>query len=791
MSDNPFESLRVNPYVKTYVGSPIEELRSTLGTLQTRHDTSLATMDQLARAYGNIKAVEGDQPYLDSYGQQLRKDIEEYSKAPEHATAGIMSMARDFAINPQLRSVQQTYKNYMADVADAREKAVSPFQEQKIKESLNRYTQAGGAEDLQVFKQTPFYEELDMQGLADKSVAGINTEIEKGVFDENGNLAGAYYEDEKGNRVQVKRTDTSPERVAFIAASRLLQDPQTRRELLDRYRYNQGKNPQTPQDLQNWVEAKYVQPVVEKYAGIDTSFSVSGNKGGSGSGNGNSVYSDFIFESNQPSYIVKEPFDVEKFETFRASGPYVFELDQKLEKGGESNAETYEIFNERQAMTETIRKGFEKGRGTDLNAEQLSVLEQFTDEEIRGLFYQDRDESGEAQNIIDIVRNGYEENPGEDYKKQIKNLLTNTQVTGSHRGISVGPQEDENISPALLSYFMDMLEYSDTPEGFFDTIENPSNYPITASTGLQYDWDEVGRMLKSDRFNLGEEQAQEMQDALKSYTGKSLFQQNLEDYITDEGIADISMSPQYVPASSVFVEIAKNGNITPDKTALDQASMLLANMMLPQGGGNMRSGIIQVVDPKDGKLKDWKDVYDNLSEREFFQWDKLELTQVGSTNAPGMFEVTIPFSSNRKDGVKQAVFQMALPDNSMFNLSKGIAENVQNRLDSEGSNVDNALLPVYISHSFPSITKQTSASALRNKNSTSDSLERLSFPGITQMETLLNVEKIVPQRNDSGRFYFEDEDENNILNEEFRTVELAVNGLIRRYWQLNADKNAE
>ena len=59
------------------------------------------------------------------------------------------------------------------------------------------------------------------------------------------------------------------------------------------------------------------------------------------------------------------------------------------------------------------------------------------------------------------------------------------------------------------------------------------------------------------------------------------------------------------------------------------------------------------------------------------------------------------------------------------------------------------------------------------------------------MERLLNVEKIVPQRNDSGRFYFEDEDENNILNEEFGTIELAVNSLIRRYFQLNADKNAE
>ncbi len=789
MSDNPFESLRVNPYVKTYVGSPIEELRNTLGTLQTRHDTSLATMDQLARAYGNIKAVEGDQPYLDSYGQQLKKDIEEYSKTPEHATAGIMSMARDFAINPQLRAVQQTYKNYMADVAAAREKGVSPFQEQKIKESLNRYTQAGGAEDLQVFRQTPFYEELDMQGIADKSVAGINTEIEKGQFDENGNLVGAYYEDENGNRVQVKRTDTTPQRVAFIAANRLLQDPQTRRELIDRYRYNQGKNPQTPQELQGWVESKYVQPVVEKYAGTDISFSVSGNKNGNGNKNG--VYSDFIFESNQPSYLVKEPFEVEKFEKFSTSGPYVFELDQKLEKGGASNAETYEIFNERQAMTETIRKGFEKGRGTNLTAEQLSVLEQFTDEEIRGLFYQDRDESVNAQNIIEIVRNGYEEDSSGNYKKQIENLLKDTQLTGSSQGIAVGPQEDEIISPALLDYFLEMLEYSDNPEAFFDTIENPSNYPITASTGKQYNWDEVGRMLKSDRFNLGEEQAQEMQDALKEYTGKTIFQQNLEDYITDEGIADISMSPQYVPASSVFVKIAKTGNITPDKDALDQASMLLASTMLPQGGGNMRPGVIQAVDPEDGKIKDWKDIYDKLDEKEFFQWDKLALTQVGSTNAPGMFEVTIPFSSNRKDGVKKAVFQMVLPDSNMLNISQGVASNVQKRLDSEGSNADSPLLPVYIAHSFPSITKQASASAVRNTNSTSDSLERLTFPGITQMETLLNVEKIVPQRNDSGRFYFEDEDENNILNEEFGTIELAVNSLIRRYFQLNANKNAE
>lgn len=785
---NPFEGLRVNPYVKTYVGSPIEELRTTLGALQTRHDQGLATMDQLARAYGAIKSVPGDQPWLKQYGDQLRQDIEEYSKAPEHSVAGIMSMARDFAINPQLQTVQQTYKNYMADIASAREKGVSPFQEQKITDALNRYTEAGGAESLQVFRQTPFYDELDMQGIADKAVSGINTEIEKGQFDEEGNLRGAYYTDEKGNRIQMKRTDTSPQRVAFIAASRLLQDPQTRRELIDRYRYNQNEAPKTPEDLQNWVEAKYVQPVVEKYAGTDISFSVSGSKGGSGTGGG-ALYDDFIFTSNQPSYLLKNAFDIDKFESFGTSGPYVFGLDQRVEKGGSSPAETYQIFNERQVMTDTIRKAFEEGRGSSFSSEQLSILKQFTDEEIRSLFYQDRDEFAEAQNVIGQLRDKLEANPNENYKELLEQHLRDIQRTGSYQGIALGPNEEEDISTDLTEYFAQMLKVSESPEQFFNIIENSSNYPMTANTGVRYNWNEVGNLLMSERFGLGQEQAKDLQDALQSFTSKTIFSQNLEDYITDVGISDISLTPQYVPASSVFAKVSKEGNVTVDTRAIDEAAMILKSFMLPDVNGNMRVGTVQAVDLEDGKIKDWKDIYDKISHPEYLKWDELELTQVGATNAPGMFEVTIPYDTSWGEGVGEAKFQVVLPDSSMANLSQGVAEKAKARLEADSENVDNPLLPVYIAHAFPSIVNGATANAVRNR--TSGSQERLSFHGVYAIEQLLKVDEIIPMRNDSGRFYFEDEEDNNILNEEFGTMELAVNALLRRYFTLQAAKDAE
>lgn len=797
---NPFDRLRVNPYVKSYVGSPIEELRTSLGALQKRHDTGLATMDQLARAYGKIKAVKGDQPYIDAYGQQLRKDIEEYSQAPEHATAGIMSMARDFALDPGLQRAQKTYADYMADVQKANEMGLSDFQRQKMTDAINAYTAAGGAESLQQYNRIPFYEELNMQEEADKALKGIQEVVDKGAFDEEGNLQGPAFYDEKGNIIQLKRGQITPERVRAIAASSLLQDPKTLRELRDRFRYNKQRSPESMEELYEWTRTKFVEPLVAKYATTDLEYSIKTPKGSSsGSGNTGGLGGGIPLQYQGASYITDSPFNVDEFEHYGSAGQYVAGLIEEVENLDQlpTPMDQYKKVNEINATTNAIRDALIKSPFTE---GQRNIIRQMTDEELRGLFAQERDETSEIFNAMEFIDTLIDSGiiTEENYQLELKKAFTKTGAYApeNHYGIPTTAGQDAKLaagrfegkvapttelSSSALNYLLELANASPSLDAFVQsTLE--AQYPQHYDTGAQFDWSQVGNLLR-DKYGLSEEDAKEMQVAFERNTDKSIWRNNLEDYLTDDRIMDIAVTPQFTHPGSVYQKEV-SGRMTEDPTVINQLNDLFRQQFAVGVNEKMRSGFMRTINDK-GQLVDFADVFDDLGGiGGGLNWTKAEIVGVGGINAPGMYEIMVPATSAEKgfdNEAKMARFPVMFTDRAMTNIDAFTADAAARRLKGNlTSDQENEYAAIYIAHSHAQ--EVANALDIANRNKTANTDLRLNFPGVDAVEEALNVDAIIPRLDRSGLYSFEDEDGNNILNERYQDINTAMFTLFHKFY---------
>jgi len=198
-----FDKFNATPYQRTYAGAPINEAMQVVKGLNVRAQQNIDAMDKTQLMLNDMPAVtDADKAFKQQYAASLNKKLEGIMDAPEHATAKVRSVAKEFAMDPTLKKVQATAKaaadwQTKFDEDPAKYGDVSAWQ---FQQALQSYNEAGGAEGGASFKAPALYEQIDVN----KWMRDNGKEIaanEKGIA----YVKGEFIHEETGERVSADR----------------------------------------------------------------------------------------------------------------------------------------------------------------------------------------------------------------------------------------------------------------------------------------------------------------------------------------------------------------------------------------------------------------------------------------------------------------------------------------------------------------------------------------------------------------------------------------------------------
>lgn len=221
--------LNTNPYVRTYVGAPIQEAVQAASALQQRHDKALTDMQQHEFALQQISGVSAaDKAYKDQYAAELAQEFDKLREAPEMAQQAIDSLAAKYKNDPTLRNMQQ----YAAKKAEWEKKfeenpeQFGPAARYEMMQAIKQYEQAGGAQKA-VFKAPALYERQDVNEFLRDNADAINASS-------NGKFR---YDDVHGTIVTESGEQISFERAQQVLNNALMADPKMRRQMQAEFNY--------------------------------------------------------------------------------------------------------------------------------------------------------------------------------------------------------------------------------------------------------------------------------------------------------------------------------------------------------------------------------------------------------------------------------------------------------------------------------------------------------------------------------------------------------------------------
>jgi hypothetical protein len=221
--------LNTNPYVRTYVGAPIQEAVQAASALQQRHDKALTDMQQHEFALQQISGVSAaDKAYKDQYAAELAQEFDKLREAPEMAQQAIDSLAAKYKNDPTLRNMQQ----YAAKKAEWEKKfeenpeQFGPAARYEMMQAIKQYEQAGGAQKA-VFKAPALYERQDVNQFLRDNADAINASS-------NGEFT---YDPVHGTIVTTSGEQISFERAQQVLNNALMADPKMRRQMQAEFNY--------------------------------------------------------------------------------------------------------------------------------------------------------------------------------------------------------------------------------------------------------------------------------------------------------------------------------------------------------------------------------------------------------------------------------------------------------------------------------------------------------------------------------------------------------------------------
>ena len=174
-----FDKFKVNPYVSTYAGAPIQEYKQTAGTLQQQMDKNLAAKDKIEILMSDIKAADVDKDFKAQKIAEYQKAIDAIGENPEYAQNKVRALSKEFAMDEDFKELQANQARLADMQSQIKEGDYSDFQLRKFTEELDRYRtpdEETGLSGLAAGRQmgdVNFYDEIAINEKVDDQVKGI------------------------------------------------------------------------------------------------------------------------------------------------------------------------------------------------------------------------------------------------------------------------------------------------------------------------------------------------------------------------------------------------------------------------------------------------------------------------------------------------------------------------------------------------------------------------------------------------------------------------------------------
>jgi hypothetical protein len=320
-----FDKFNVNPYISTYAGAPIDAFNKVASTLQQRMNVNLAKKNELELKMDEIKSMNIDEDFKRRKIAEYEQGLQEIADNPEYATAKVSELAKNVAMDEDLKLMIANRQQQAAIEKKIEENDYSDFQTYRYQQQLKKYNTPDekgrvGAEKGAKFTDVNFYEEVDLDKLVDERGKGIAS-YKSGDYEvtEDGTLIEKY-----------TREVIDPEKIQS-AVMGVYNNAKNRRQIEDEYaHYLRNTSEEEPryQSSKEYFLGQYASPAVDKYQKDNFIRSASAMPKGSGSGGFKSLGANVLYEG--PSVASNMLESIESSEDFQVAAAG---LVQKLKPG--------------------------------------------------------------------------------------------------------------------------------------------------------------------------------------------------------------------------------------------------------------------------------------------------------------------------------------------------------------------------------------------------------------------------------------------------------------------------
>lgn len=225
-----YDKYNVNPYIKTYVGAPVQAFQNTAGQLQKKYYDTIDRSNVMKQGLSKLESMAGDKAYLEQIKARYEGDIEKMLESPEMANRAVRTLAGEFMIDKDLQLISKNKAAFDKIEKELVDKKASHIQRAKFQDAIDRYNTLGGAAGGKAFTGMSVYEEQDLMDEFDKLVKGIKG-FESGVANMEVNPDGT-------RSIRTKSNDLIPVSKIRATALGLLNDPSVQRQLQDESNYH-------------------------------------------------------------------------------------------------------------------------------------------------------------------------------------------------------------------------------------------------------------------------------------------------------------------------------------------------------------------------------------------------------------------------------------------------------------------------------------------------------------------------------------------------------------------------
>jgi hypothetical protein len=824
-----YDKYNVNPYIKTYVGAPVQAFQNTAGQLQKKYYDTIDRSNVMKQGLSRLQSMTGDKAYLEQIKAKYEGDIEQMLENPELANRAVRTLAGEFMIDKDLQLISKNKTAFDKIEKELVDKKASHIQRAKFQDAIDRYNISGGAAKGQAFTGMAVYEEQDLMDEFDKLVKGI-----KGIESADSKLItgpdGSRY-------IQTTNHGQIPVDKIRATALGLLNDPSVQRQLQDESNYHNkvagvplkedGTYDETHEKYRSAQDVAdgYIRSVEAKYYSVDDSDKLTGGGKGrlgarkgtlKGGAFGNITQMDAEDEKRSYSWGIdpeKEP------EQVRAAYDEAVK-NMELFESGEADVEEYSVVE--YAKDEALVIGHNRAYKEALKASELQddpqalqAVGNIPEQELYKLdvrtINKEQAKAG-LDNIMSMVdvplsdlfdfdsRRGSGQNPhqhklfnkisdlygpevagaiaNEFYPGEITRWNPGRNVYSGHASVAARLMRERESQKILMSGDQEAIEdlYANTLGEMLENAKQVvSELPDQVRDGSRpFKVNKAKELLQRYNSNLTEDQLNDFSHQLHNVTRENLI--GTTDYMNalEDGSEQYGVDRQSVLADGILSEGTMSNiknvlsSMISDYTNLDKAQLDAIEVLDEEG--NVRP------------LTDTEEL-EKLEQDYQFSPDKIRVTNLDSQHGRGMVKIELePIS--RKEGQRNYQMWVNL-DATSPDIRNQIAEDALYRVQNMTSNSDREKANmVYTSFAYP-VVKQDLDAIFRSNNRGGPDADKLTTDALYRSQPFVNrlyqtLGQLTPIVTDDNKFNFKMANGNLLFIEPMASTDRALSLLLEK-----------